>query len=125
MEENKYTLLVVEDDLELLQVYKAIFESNGYSLFEAENGKKAIDIYKKHADEIALIILDMILPDITGDEVLKEIHKIDPDQTVIICTGYPEKTLSNISENIQFLQKPFLVPAVLEMVENGCKNSKT
>lgn len=118
--EKKNTLLVVEDDTSLLNLYKQLFEKYGFEVYTATDGEKGLEIYKEN-DDIAVVILDMMLPGISGDEVLLEIQKIKPEQQVIICSGYQVK--NEFPGNIHILQKPFLTPTLLEMVNDAAARS--
>ena len=107
-------ILVVEDDLNLLELYRVLFEANNYKVLSAPTGEKAVEIYSK-TDNIGVVILDMVLPGISGEDVLNEIQQKNINQNVIMCTGYQlENTFTG---NVKLLSKPFLTPALLELVK--------
>jgi DNA-binding NtrC family response regulator len=83
-----HSILVVDDEEDIRQALKMIFDSEGYRSFFASNGKEAIEIIRKK--EIDLMLLDLRLPGINGLEVLKTVKAIDPLLTVIIMTGYAD-----------------------------------
>ena len=113
----KKTVLVVEDDQALMNVYEQLLEHNGYKVLSALTGEEGLELYKSK-DDINAVILDMVLPGISGEEVLEVIQKTDINQAVIICSGYDVAT--EFSGNIQHLKKPFPTPVLLELLENAC-----
>ena len=82
----------------------------GYKVLAADNGKEAIEIYAQNQDKIALVILDMIMPEISGGEVYDRIKAIDPEAKVLLSSGYSVD--GQASEILKrgcdgFVQKPF------------------
>lgn len=70
---NYKKILVVDDELKILDVVASFLESRGYIIFRAENGERALEIFEK--ENISLILLDLMLPDISGEEICKKIRK--------------------------------------------------
>jgi DNA-binding response OmpR family regulator len=99
-------ILIVEDDVELCKGYSD-FLANNYQVFCANNGKEALDIFEK--ENIDLIILDLIMPDMNGVETLKKIKEARSDVKIIVLTGLGYKSvedhLLSIGADI-FLKKP-------------------
>jgi len=118
--EEKKTLLVIEDDTALLNLYRQLFERQGFTVLAAMNGEKGLEIYKQTAS-IDVVVLDMMLPGMSGDEVLLEIQQLNPDQQIIICSGYQVK--EKFAGNVHILQKPFLTPTLLEMLKEAAVQS--
>ncbi|MGE5474316.1 MAG: response regulator transcription factor [Ignavibacteriales bacterium] len=73
MSTNKKKILVVDDEVKIVEVIKSYLEKNGYSIVEAYNGKDALTIFDRINPE--LIILDLMLPDISGEEICRTIRK--------------------------------------------------
>ena len=91
-------ILLVDDEEGILEIVGTRIKSWGYELLEAKNGKEAIGIVKaKKAD---LVILDYMLPDMDGINVLKEIRKINKKIPVIMFTAYPNPTAMYEAENL-------------------------
>jgi PAS domain S-box-containing protein len=104
------TVLIVDDDPLASQVGRDILERWGYRVMVAENGEEAIEIYDGYKDEIHLVLLDVMLPDIEGDQVFFEIKKRNPNVLVIIASGYNvNRQISKMLEYgcADFVQKPF------------------
>ena len=89
---------------------------HGYTVLQAENGRQALDLFKKERSRISLVILDLIMPEMSGTECLKELLKIDPQVNVLIASGFSAET--SVKETIQmgakgFVTKPFRVKEFL------------
>lgn len=107
---GKETVLLLDDEKMVLDVGRPMLEKIGYTVFIADSGKEAIEIYKKGLTDIKLIIIDMIMPEMSGGEVYDELKKIDPDVKVLLSSGY---SINGDAEEILargcngFIQKPF------------------
>ncbi|HOW55038.1 MAG TPA: PAS domain S-box protein [Syntrophorhabdaceae bacterium] len=104
------TILLVDDEPGILAVSKVILESLGYSVYEAQNGGEAIRIYQEKKDMIDLVVLDMIMPGLSGSEVFDHIRELNPSVKVILSSGYSlnDQAQQIMSKGCQgFIQKPF------------------
>lgn len=104
------TILIVDDEELVQTVALTILSKLGYKVLLAENGKKGIEIYKEHRDEIRLVILDMIMPVMGGRETFLAIHKLNPLIPVVISSGFSrEDDLDSLKKLgvSGFLRKPF------------------
>lgn len=81
-------LLIVDDQNGIRILLLEVFNSEGYTTYEASNGKAALDIVKNHKPD--LVLLDMKIPGMDGLEILKQIRKIDTEIKVIMMTAYGE-----------------------------------
>lgn len=86
-----YKILIVDDDKEFRFLFRDCLEN--YEILEAASGAEALRVLKK-ANDIDLVILDVVMPGLNGTEVLKEIKKIDPDLAVVIFTAYSSKDIA-------------------------------
>jgi len=106
------TILLIDDEEMILDVTSAILKDIGYQVIVANSGSEALEIFSTRRDEIDLIILDMIMPDMSGGEVLDRLKAIQPDCRVLLTSGY---NLDGDAQEILdrgckgFLQKPFTV----------------
>jgi two-component system cell cycle sensor histidine kinase/response regulator CckA len=91
MEEGIETILVVDDEQLIAGLAKKILERVGYSVITANSGKEALDIYFQRDKEIDLVILDLIMPEMGGEECLRELLKINPQVKTLIATGFAIK----------------------------------
>jgi PAS domain S-box-containing protein len=104
------TVLIVDDDPMASQVGRDILERWGYRIMVADSGSEAIEIYSEYKEQIQLVLLDIILPDLTGDHVFFSLKKINPNILVIVASGYNvNQMIANLLNSgcVDFVQKPF------------------
>ncbi|MGO9572306.1 MAG: response regulator [Desulfomonilaceae bacterium] len=85
--DGKKTILLVDDDDHVRDLGERILKRAGYDVLTAGNGNEALQLYKREGGAIALVILDLVMPEMGGKECLDELLKIDPEAKVIISTG--------------------------------------
>jgi two-component system cell cycle sensor histidine kinase/response regulator CckA len=104
------TILVVDDEKMVLEVNKELLDSMGYTVYAVGSGQEAISVYMEKRNEIDLVILDMIMPGISGSETFDRLREINPGIKVLLSSGY---SLNGKAQTIidrgcnGFLQKPF------------------
>jgi len=104
------TILLVDDEPDVLVVSKESLESLGYSVYAVKNGEEAITLYKQKKGKIDLIVLDMIMPELSGSETFDRIRELNPSAKIILSSGY---SLNDQAQQIMskgclgFIQKPF------------------
>ncbi|MGC8602064.1 MAG: response regulator [Desulfomonilaceae bacterium] len=114
-------MLVVEDVHPLAELARRILTDAGYTVIIANDGQEALDIYQTRKEEISLVILDLLMPEMSGRDCLMELVKIDPSVKALIASGYDpsEELHSEIDPLVKgFLRKPFGVIQLLEAVES-------
>ncbi len=104
------TILLVDDESIILEVGQQLLETMGYGVLTAQDGNEAIELYKARMDEIDLLILDMIMPEMHGGEVYDKMKAINPNIKVLLSSGYSVE--GQASEILRrgcdgFIQKPF------------------
>ena len=104
------TILIIDDEKIIIDVGKELMENLGYKVLIAACGKEAIEVYRNHQDKIAMVILDMIMPDMGGKETYDQLKAIDPDIKVLLASGYSfngqaREILAHGCDS--FIQKPF------------------
>ncbi len=104
------TILVVEDDHQMQELLVELLESVGYEIITARNGVEALEVYRNKRDDISLIILDLIMPQMGGKQCLEALMKLNPHVRVIVASGYSDD--GPISEVLEmgaraFINKPF------------------
>jgi len=110
MREGTETILLVDDEEQILEVSKDMLEVLGYTVHTANSGKKAIAIYRAHKEHIDMVILDMIMPDLSGGETYDQLKRINRNVKVLLSSGYSiDSQASEILERgcDGFIQKPF------------------
>lgn len=107
---GKGHILLVDDELVMRTTGNLLLSQFGYKVLLAKNGREALDIFKKNINEIDLVILDMIMPEMNGRDCFKEIKKIDPHIRIILSSGFTRKEdLYDLEEKglAGFIQKPY------------------
>src|SRR5690606_24469467 len=102
-------ILIVDDDPGVCSVPRRALGRSGFRTLEAHNGARAIELFSEQQAHIAAVLLDLTMPEISGEEVLERIMQLDPRARVIISSGYSTADLSaQIGEGscAGFLQKP-------------------
>jgi PAS domain S-box-containing protein len=109
------TILIVDDEKIVLDVSARILKKLGYTVLESNNGRDAVVLYKKHQEKINLVVLDIVMPDMGGDEVYDRLKEIDPEVKILLCSGY---SIDDQAREIMergcegFIQKPFSMKAM-------------
>ena len=103
-------VLLVDDEEIVLDVGRALLETMGYRVFSARDGYEALEVYKKNKEKIDIVILDMVMPGMSGGKVYDELKKIDSDIKILLSTGYSSD--GQASEILRrgcngFIRKPF------------------
>ncbi|MBW1747355.1 MAG: response regulator [Deltaproteobacteria bacterium] len=104
------TVLLVDDEEMIIDVGSQILENLGYSVLSARSGTEAIEVYQAHPDEIILVILDMVMPDLGGGETYDRLKKINSEIKILLSSGYSiDGQASEIMDRgcNGFIQKPF------------------
>ena len=103
------TLLVVEDQPERRRVMVDALRAEGFKILEADNGDQAIDLFNEHSGQIALTVLDWVIPGTDGGEVLQTIQDADPEARILLISGFSKDYVrSQIKRGAwAYLQKPF------------------
>jgi two-component system, cell cycle sensor histidine kinase and response regulator CckA len=113
------TVLLAEDDEVVRALVLEVLRSCGYTVLEARNGHDAFELAKDPAREIALLISDVVMPDIPGPELARRILVTRPALRVLFISGYTDTALLQrgmISPDAGFLQKPFAPQALARKV---------
>ena len=119
--EGNETILLVDDEETIIEVSREILEALGYKVYSAMSGKEALDLYKLRKDEIDLVILDMIIPEMGGGDIFDAMKIINPDIKVILSSGYSMNgQASKIMERgcLAFIQKPFSMGELSQKVRD-------
>ena len=119
------TILIVDDEEAIVEITREILETFDYEVITARSGSEAIEIFRARKGEIDLIILDMFMPGMKGDEIVEILAEIDPGVRVIFASGLRLESKSiPVASGMRwlFLQKPFrfdqldqTIRALLEM----------
>ncbi len=108
-------ILLVDDEQHIIKTGKEVLELLGYRALTAENGWQAVELFKAHAEEIDLCILDVVMPVMGGGEAAQSIRRINPDIKVIFSTGY-DKNIQTGMEHETVLNKPFSIVEMSHLI---------
>ena len=104
------TILVVEDEEQILRLCRKVLESQGYKVIAAEKPGEAIVLCEKHQGEIDMLLTDVVMPSMNGMELKERIETLKPGIRVLYMSGYTTEVILHrgvLSEGARFIQKPF------------------
>lgn len=112
---GKETILFVDDERTVIEGCEGLLNKMGYNVLTAGSGKETLEIYKRKSDEIDMVILDMIMPEMSGGETYDRLKEMNPDIKVLLASGYSIK--GQATEILKrgcngFIQKPFNMEAL-------------
>jgi DNA-binding NtrC family response regulator len=122
---GKASILIVDDDESICKTLGLILEGEGYNVDVANSGKEAIEKSKEKVYNVAL--LDIVLPDMLGTELLKRLHETTPKMIKIMVTGYPnlQNTVEALNYNADaYLIKPVNCEKLLKTIEEKLEKQR-
>lgn len=120
------TILVVDDEEMILKVSTHLLRALGYRVLTAHGGVRGLEVYREHAFDIDLVILDMIMPDMSGSEVFDRLREMNAGVKVLLSTGY---ALNGRAREILnkgckgFIQKPFTLAELSQRIKAALTES--
>jgi len=104
------TILIIDDDATVCDVASRVVQKLGFNALTARDGQQGVDIYREHAADIALVLLDLTMPRLGGEEVFAALRRIRPDVRVILSSGYDQQDAAGRFSGrgpAGFIQKPY------------------
>jgi signal transduction histidine kinase/CheY-like chemotaxis protein len=117
-------ILLVDDEEGVRTVAALILRKLGYEVAIAENGRVAVDYYRQHGTSVDLVVLDMVMPELDGQQCFRQLRKLNPAVKVILCTGFSTdaRTQQTVKEGaISLIQKPFRIADFSLAVDQAMK----
>ena len=111
------TILIADDEETVCAVGKRMLNRMGFSVLTADDGNKAVEVFREHADEIGCVILDLTMPHMGGEDAFHEMRSVRPDVKVILSSGYNEQDATQRfagSGLAGFIQKPYSMATLKE-----------
>jgi two-component system, cell cycle sensor histidine kinase and response regulator CckA len=108
------TILMIDDEDLLLTMGETILSSYGYRVLTANSGQKALDLFYKCSKEIDLVITDLVMPQMSGREIVEKLREHSPEVKIICATGFIR---SGNDDEESYLQKPFTSQDLLRKVK--------
>src|SRR5262249_26093747 len=116
------TILVVEDEDSVRQLTKLILERAGYRVYPAQSAQEASTLFEQHADQIDLLITDVVMPGASGPALLQQLLSRRPSLRVLYMSGYADDAVQKqgaMQPQAAFLQKPFSAEQLVRKVRDA------
>jgi CheY-like chemotaxis protein len=113
------TILLAEDNMDVRKLAVRVLEKGGYKVLVAADGEEAVEVFKKHADEVDLVMLDLVMPRVGGREAGEQIRRMKDDIRILFASGYDPTSVGEEIRNLDradLLIKPFGIPELLGKV---------
>jgi PAS domain S-box-containing protein len=120
------TILVVEDEDQIRDMVCQYLQQNGYSVLHAQNGKDALEIAQRYRGSIHLLLTDVVMPEMSGHELARDLRRVRPRCKILLTSGYPEHAAVSeqaSNQSAETLQKPYalnqLARKIRELLETS------
>ena len=112
-------MLLVEDEEVVRNFAARALKRQGYKVLEASSGVEALEVMEKNKGKIDIVVSDVVMPEMDGPTLLKELRKNNPDLKIIFVSGYPNDAFKAAlgDEDFAFLPKPFSLPQLAAKVK--------
>jgi PAS domain S-box-containing protein len=115
------TVLVADDEEDVLAITELMLHEHGFEVLTASDGNEAVESFRNHADEILAVILDLTMPNKGGAEALEEIRTIKSGVSVILASGYSQEEMAGqyVGQGAaEYIQKPFEFKALGDLLRS-------
>jgi signal transduction histidine kinase len=113
-------ILVVDDEPAVSQVARSMAEHFGFSVLEARDGLEAVELFRRHHGELAMVLMDLIMPGMDGQEAFREMRKIDSTVPVVLSSGYNVADTDLFVEGLAgLLKKPYRLAGFQDAVQRA------
>ena len=114
------TVLVVDDEEIVRRTTRSVLERKGYRVLLAENGQQAVELFREHAPEISVVLLDLTMPVMGGEEAARYLHAVRHDVPILVSSGYDENEVARRfagSRVAGYVRKPYTASTLLERIQ--------
>jgi len=114
-------ILLVEDEAQQLKYMQRLLERQGYRVLGAKDGMEAVALHRRHSEEIALVVLDLRLPKLSGWDALRAMKKEDPRLKAVVASAYATPEVKTAIENGELLGlfvKPYSLDLLLSRISD-------
>ncbi|NTW69355.1 MAG: PAS domain S-box protein [Chlorobiaceae bacterium] len=119
--QGNHTILIVEDEPGILKLCKLMLEGKGYKVLSAETPMQAITLADNYNDKIDLLLTDVIMPEMNGQDLAEIIAVLRPDMKILFMSGYTADAFGdtpNLHSEAHFIRKPFTISSLTTAVNN-------
>jgi DNA-binding NtrC family response regulator len=116
------TILVVDDDRQILGFVEQALREAGYDVLAADSGRGAVETFENRRQPVHLLLTDVIMPDLTGPVVAERLRALQPDLQVLFISGFHDADLVQrfvTRKGFTLLPKPFTASALLRVVKES------
>ena len=121
------TILVVEDEDSLREVAREVLESKGYRVLTASSGKEALSVAAAHPEPVRLLLTDVVMPGMSGQELAERLRPARPEMSVLFMSGYADDVVARrgiLASGNRLLSKPFSVSTLAQSVHEALEEAK-
>jgi PAS domain S-box-containing protein len=116
-------VLLIDDERSVRRTTRRMLELFGFSVVEAENGGIGVDAFAVHASVVALVLLDMTMPKMNGEETLRALREVRPDVPVLLMSGYTRTDQAPLAGAAGFIAKPFSMSRLASAIAAALKHT--
>jgi CheY-like chemotaxis protein len=120
------TILVVDDEKMVLMAAEGMLRNSGYDVRLAENGREALKIMNEEGSAITCVLLDLLMPEMSGEVVFEKLRELSGDLPVIISSGYSQHQMCSVfpeSEVPHFIKKPYDLDQLVRVINEATARS--
>ena len=117
----KEVILLIEDEADICNAFSEALSEQDVSVVTAQTGELGIELYRTHKDEVNLVVLDLSLPGISGEDTFRVLRRMNPNVKVVVSSGYGDQYVKKLFKGVALvgtLQKPYTWG---DLVENMTK----
>ena len=118
-------VLIIDDEKEVAEAAQAILEFLGYTTTIRLGGREAVTFYQECMQHVDLVLLDMVMPDMSGSECFAELRRVCPESKILLCTGYDRNHAVQelLNQGVMgFIQKPYDLDALARICADALKH---
>jgi len=118
-------ILLVDDELPVADLASKVLTKNGYEVSICHDGAEAVSFYKQHHEDIDLVVLDLVMPEMSGQDALAEMKAVNPDVRVLLSSGFSRNDIPGSILNgdvVGFLEKPYGIHQLSRAIKKHLKS---
>lgn len=121
---NRGTVLAIDDEPELLDLVKRCLEPMGYQVHTASSAKEGVELYEKNWQNVKLVLLDFLMPEMTGDLIFECLQRQNPGVRTILLTGCEDYVATRMFQKglFGYIHKPFYLDDLVQQVDQAVES---